>query len=64
MTETIQRRIAFKGIKELAEELGVTRQHLHAVLYGRRRPGPELLAKLTGRGIKPMRITTLSRQWN
>ncbi len=64
MTATIQRRIAFKGIKELAEELGVTRQHLHAVLHGRRRPGPELRAKLTERGIKPMRLTTLSRQWN
>lgn len=63
MATTIKRKVIIEGVTALAEELGITPQHLSAVLKGRRRPGPALLEKLRLRGIKPRRLTSLSRQW-
>ena len=64
MTATLKRRSIITGVTALARELGVTPQHLSAVLKGRRRGSPELLEKLRERGVKPRRLTSLTRQWN
>lgn len=63
MTTTIRKRKINYGLSALAEELGYSRQHIGAVLDGRRRPSKELLEELRARGIRPKRLTTLSRQW-
>lgn len=64
MTTTIRKRKINYGVCALARELGYSRKHIGAVLDGRRRPSQELLDKLKERGIKPRRLTSLSRQWN
>lgn len=48
---------------ELAAELGCSRYHLAAVVAGRRRPGPELAAKLAERGIKTRKLRPAKEQW-
>ncbi len=50
-------------LKELAEEVGCGEWHLRAVLNGRRRPGPELAAKLKERGIKTRKLRCPRDQW-
>ena len=59
----VKRRVVFEGVGELAEELGVSRWHLRAVLGGRRRPGAELAAKLAERGVKTRRMRPAREQW-
>lgn len=54
---------AYPGLGKLAEELGVSRWHLRAVLGGRRRPGAELAAKLEERGIKTRKLRPAREQW-
>lgn len=59
----VKRTVEFVGVGELAEELGVSRWHLRAVLGGRRRPGKELAEKLAARGVKPRRLRPAREQW-
>ncbi len=59
----ISRRMRWQGTTALAAELGITRQHLCAVLNGRRKPGPELETKLKERGIKPHKLRRPGERW-
>ena len=52
-----------KGLGQLANELGVTKQHLCAVLHGRRRAGPKLAAAIKARGIRREPLRPLGERW-
>lgn len=59
----LEKKEVFTNARELAAELGCSRFHLVAVLSGRRRPGPELAAKLAERGIKTRKLRAPREQW-
>lgn len=59
----LETKTIYPNSAELAAELGVSAWHLRAVLNGRRRPGPELAAKLAERGIKTRRLRAPKNQW-
>lgn len=59
----IKKRTTLTGVTALADELGVSRYHLGAVLHGRRSPGLELAAKLADRGIRIPRLRRRSERW-
>lgn len=56
MTQIRRRSARLEGVGALAEELGVSRHHLGAVLHGHRVPSDQLAAKLEERGIKYRRL--------
>lgn len=56
-------RTIYRDIEGLAAELGCSGYHLRAVLRGRRRPGPELSAKLAERGIKTRKLRKPLARW-
>ena len=58
LTKTI-----YPHLGKLAKELGCSEFHLRAVLRGRRRPGPELAAKLKKRGIKTEKLRDPLEWW-
>lgn len=61
---TIKRGAArLDGVGKLAEELGVSRFHLGAVLHGRRSPSEELAAALEARNIKYRRLRRRAERW-
>lgn len=62
-TAGLRPRTVYSVTPELAAELGCSRYHLAAVVAGRRRPGPELAAKLAERGIKTRRLRAPKNQW-
>ena len=63
MTQIRRGAARLDGVGKLAEELGVSRFHLSAVLHGRRAPSEELATLLTERGIKYRRLRCRSERW-
>lgn len=56
-------RTIYPHLETLARELECSAYHLRAVLRGRRRPGPELAAKLKKRGIKTLELRDPLERW-
>lgn len=61
--KALKTRTVYQDLDGLAGELGCSGYHLRAVLGGRRRPGPELAAKLAERGIKTRKLRAPREQW-
>lgn len=56
-------RVGFRRLDQTAKEFGCSRYHLAAVLRGRRKPGPELAARLAAAGIKTAKLRKMGEQW-